>query len=267
MRTPWKFILTTLFILNIGTSQASLTTFEFTVDGFANGGSIIGTFTGEDLDGDGYLSSFLFTQDQFVEDAGFSFGDNEVTSVSLTYNGPIDPGNGNEPVTTFTIGNELTDISDELFPGSGFPLDLFFSFNYELNGSGVLGDSLLEGMIIGQADQDFVFGLGQFLPIPPGQDIDALEGNDPRGYILTSRLIAAGFDTDFSGTNCTDGYACGVVHNVFLGDDFVPFVGGYELTSGLAQVSQVSAPAAMPLFSMLMFASLMFALRGKDEYR
>lgn len=215
--------------------QAGPVTFDFSVGGFSDGGSVTGSFTGEDLNGDGYISSFLFKQDVDFADSGFDTMMNEVYYASATFNGSFTSTDGttSEEITTFDISNDMTDTTDEYIPG--FPQDLFFLLNYKV-GSGFLGDDTFEGMLFGEADQSFIFGLGQFLPAPAGIVFDAPNAL-PGGATLTSQLILEGSD----GSPCM-GMACGAVHTVLLDEFFMPYVGGSDLTNSLAEVSQVSAP-------------------------
>ncbi len=238
MYNKWKNSL--LFLAVLLTSQlssaAQLKTFEFTIDGFTNGGSVTGSFSGRDLDGDGYLSSFIFSQDIDMDGTGFEngFAANEVISASATFNGLFDDDNNPDtpPVmTTFNLMNDLTSIDDLFF--DMFPLDLFFVLNYQL-GSGVLGDDAFEGLVFGQADGEAPLGLGKFLPAPLGILFDS--PNDlPGGSTLTSALINNGSD----GNPCENS-TCGAIHTVLPDIS----VGGAELTNSLAIVREVSSPHA-----------------------
>lgn len=247
------------FSLTMATSaSAKLTKFDFTMGGFSNGGSVTGSFKGEDLNNDGFISSFLFKQDIDFLNNDFEVGMNEVTSAELTFNGFFDAGRMGadpDPVTTFSTANDLTDLTDEFFPG--FPLDLFFLLNYDLNGGNILGDGSTEGFLMGTADQPFVFGTGRFLPAPAGIVFDSNMGL-AGGSTLTSKLI----QDAANGTPCINGLACGVVHSVI--DDPVTFVGvgGFDMTSGLLEVVEVSAPGGMPLFGAALAALFVIRLRN-----
>lgn len=236
MYKKWKISL--LYCAVMLTTQTSLAaplkTYEFTIDGFTNGGSVTGSFSGRDLDGDGYLSSFIFSQDIDMDGTGFEngFAANEVTSASATFNGLFDDDNNpNTPavMTTFDIMNDLTSIDDLFF--DMFPLDLFFVLNYQI-GSGAIGDGEFEGLLFGQADGPAPLGLGRFLPAPLGILFDS--PNDLLGgSTLTSALINNG-----SNGNPCDNSTCGAIHTVL--PDIT--VGGAELTNSLAIVREVSSP-------------------------
>lgn len=216
-------------------SQAGVMTFNLSVGGFSDGGTVTGTFTGEDLNNDGYISSFLFKQSGDFVGTGFDETMNEVYTASASFTGSFmtDDGTNVEQVTHFDISNDLTDISDMFLPG--FPMDLFFLLNYKLDG-GLLGDDEYEGMLFGEADQPFIFGLGPFLPAPAGIVFNA-PGMLPGGATLTSQLILEG-----SNGNPCMGLTCGAVHNVFADQNFMPAVGGSDLTNALAVVTQVPVP-------------------------
>lgn len=217
---------------------AALQTFYFSIDGFENGGSVFGSFSGEDRDGDGYLSSFIFSQDIDMDGTGFEngFADNEVYAASARFTGLFDDDNNaaTAPVDVdFELSNDLTSI-DDLFFGL-FPTDLFFVLNYKLDG-GPLGDDPFEGMLIGQADSPAILGLGRFLPFPdaPGQPVFDSINDLPGGSTLTSQLI----NNNSLGAPCQQGATCGVVHTVLPNIT----VGGKELTNSLATVDAPATP-------------------------
>lgn len=123
---------------------------------------ITGSFTGEDTNGDGYLSSFLFAPQSELANSGFTAGYNEISAASFTLSGLFIehvPGYEDDPITSYTVTHDLTDITDEMF---GFPVDFFFLLNYDLTSGGVLGDGEYEGIFMGMTTINFA--LGQFLP-------------------------------------------------------------------------------------------------------
>lgn len=221
-------------LFTLSASQASVMTFNFSVGGFSDGGTVTGTFTGEDLNNDGYISSFLFKQSDDFVGTGFDETLSEVYTASASFSGIFTADDGSQqPVTDLTISNDLTDTTDMFIPG--FPMDLFFLLNYKLDG-GLLGDDEYEGMLFGQADAPYVFGLGQFLPAPAGIVFDA-PGMLPGGATLTSQMILNGSN----GSPC-QGLTCGAVHTVLTDQNFMPYVGGRSLTNSLAVVEEVPAP-------------------------
>ena len=252
-RTANRIFLLSILLFFVSQSYAAPISYQFSVGGFANGGTIEGTFTGEDLDGDGYLSSFIFSQAVDFEDNQFDSGDNEVTFASLEFNGLLDG------VTNYTDFHDLTDTSDELFPG--FPLDLFFVLNFKLDGDNLLGNDAFEGILMGRpGSAPFVFGLGQFLPVPEGQDFTDAINELPGGASVTSGLIL----NNSNGVPCTNGSACGVLHSVVL-DNGAPTFGVFDLTSDIIEVSQVPTPASLSLFSIMLAA--FFAMRFNSKRR
>lgn len=203
--------------------------------------TITGTFVGEDLNGDGYLSSFIFAQPSEMEGTGFTAGYNEITSASFTVSGPFIegvPGFLEDPIISHTVTHDLTDITDEMF---GLPVDFFFLLNYDLTSGGFLGDGEFEGMFMGTTT--IFYALGQFLPSPIPVNT------------LTENLILNG-----NPAPCVDGNACGVLHSL-APDLSIPSV---QRTSNLAVVSQVSAPSMLWLFAGCFFGlALLFNKHSK----
>lgn len=248
-----------LFLLVASHSFAAPITYNFSVGGFANDGTITGSFTGEDLNGDGYLSSFIFSQAIDFNGTSFQPGlsENEVTFASLEFNGEFDTGGTSSPITYYTDFHDLTDTSDVLFPG--FPLDLFFVLNFELNSDYLLGNNPLEGILIGRPSfAPLVFGLGQFLPIPQGQDFTDAINELPGGASVTSGLIL----NNSNGMPCIGGAACGVLHSVVLDSNGAPTFGAFDLTSGIIDVQKVPAPSMLTLFAALFAAGLTIRLKN-----
>lgn len=261
MRNKWIkcLLVASALIISQISSAAPIRTFEFTIDGFENGGSITGRFTGEDKDGDGYLSSFIFSQDVDMDGSGFEngFADNEVISASATFNGKFpDPVTGELVDTTFDSSNDLTNI-DDLFFGL-FPQDLFFVLNYKI-GSGSLGDDKYEGILIGQADGFGPIGLGTFLPAPLGILFDSINGL-PGGSSLTSALI-----NDSSMGKPCDNSTCGVVHTVVPTIDGSVAVGASALTNSFAIVREVNVPASGLLMLSSMLGLFFIRRRWKSQ--
>lgn len=250
-RTIIKALLLNTLLLITGQSYAAPITYNFSVDGFSNGSKIEGSFTGEDLNGDGYLSSFIFSQPIDFVNTPFDSGLNEVTFASFEFNGLFDG------VTNFSDFHDLTDTTDILFPG--FPLDLFFVLNFQLNSDHLLGNDLFEGILMGRPGfAPYVFGLGQFLPVPAGQDFTDATNELPGGASVTSGLIL----NNSNGMPCTNGSACGVLHSVVLDTNNEPTFGVFDLTSGVIEVERVPAPGSLPLFAGLFAAFLIMRLKN-----
>lgn len=241
-------------LLFAGQSYAVPITYNFSVGGFSDGGTIEGSFTGEDLNGDGYLSSFIFSQPIDFIDNQFESGLNEVTSASLEFNGLL---NG---VTSYSDSHDLTDTSDELFPG--FPLDLFFVLNFQLNSDNLLGNGLYEGILMGRpAFSPFVFGSGQFLPVPSGQDFTDAINELPGGASVTSGLIL----NNSNGMPCMSGSTCSVLHSVALNGNGEPTFGVFDLSADIIEVQRVPEPSTGILFGALLAA--MFTIRLKNSWQ
>ncbi|WP_395342603.1 hypothetical protein PN836_001370 [Ningiella sp. W23] len=246
-------------------------TYNFTLGGFSNGGEVVGSFTGEDLNGDGYLSSFIFSDPNNLDFAGSNFeaGLNEVSSASISFSGSFDGqefgGDGGQ-VTEISLFHDLTDIRDTFF---GFaPIDLFFILNYNIAEGGVLGDEFFEGILLAPFDGFGVFGLGSFLPAPPdnflffdeipaGDDVFEIIDGLPNGSTLTSGIL----NNQSGGTPCLTGAACGVLHTVFLDENGIPNLGGFDITNQLLEVSRVSTPSVTYVFSAMI--ALLIATRIK----
>ncbi len=248
-------------------------TYQFTLSGFSDGGEVVGSFTGEDLNNDGYLSSFIFSNQNNDDFAGTNFeaGLNEVTSASLIFNGSF---NGQEfggdagQITSVSLSHDLTDTNDEFF---GFPIDLFFVLNYNLHGGSLLGDEAYEGLLIAPFDGMAVFGMGSFLPAPPDNVVyfDEIPAGDetfeiinglPNGSTLTSGILS----NQSNGAPCVAGAACGVMHTVFLDDNFIPNIGGFDITNQFADISRVSAPSSILVFSSIIALALVMRLRKRQ---
>lgn len=255
------------------TVQSAPVTYNFSLGGFSNGGEVVGSFTGEDLNGDGYLSSFIFSNqnnDDFIG-SNFSSGLNEVSSASLSFTGSFDGqefGGANGQVTEISLFHDLTDITDLVF---GFlPNDLFFVLNYNIADGGVLGDEFFEGILMAPFDGIGVFGLGSFLPAPPdnfvwfdeipaGDDVFEIINGLPNGSTLTSGILS----NQSGGAPCVSGAACGVMHTVFLDDMGIPNLGGFDITNQLLEVSRVPTPSAIYIFSAVF--GLLIATRIKKS--
>lgn len=222
-----------LALAGASTATAADMTFDFRVSGFSGGGEVVGKFKGSDLNGDGYLSSFLFADPAAVTAAGLTPGINEVSFVEATFSGGVwDGGDQIGSVTDFTVSNDLTVLEQ----GPGFPNDLFFTFNYKI-GSGLIGDDPFEGMLVGEAVQSFVFGVGPFLPSP-----EALGGFP--SLTLVDLTNAA------SGTPCVDSMACVIMQTIVLDPDTgAPVTGGAAFSSQFVSVSQVPVPGAALLMA------------------
>lgn len=229
--------------------KAEPVTFNYAVGGFSNGGTVHGSFTGEDLNGDGYISSFVGSSfDEDFEGSMFQRGLNEVTHANMNFNGyfeaSVETGGEQVPITQVSTSNDLTDN----MPGD--ILDIFFVLNYKV-GSAVLGDDQYEGMLFGTFDQPFVFGLGQFLPIPDGFGIFDSINDLPGGSSLTSALI----NNSSQGSPCQAGSTCGVIHSVHFDENWNVVVGGQDFTS---EYAMVSSPVIHVLFGLSLFALLAY---------
>ncbi|GGW88061.1 hypothetical protein [Alteromonas halophila] len=233
-------------------AQAGLMTFKFSIGGFSNGGSVTGSFTGEDLNGDGYLSSFPFKQDVDFLNNSFSAGQNEITKASATFNGMFDGGASYGTVTNFTISHDLTDLTDFAFGVPSFLIDMFFTLNYNLNSPGTIGDDPFEGILLAPFDGSGVFGAGNFLPTTDLNFIFDSINDLPGGSTLTSSLI----NNNSNGAPCVNGATCGTVHTVAPDANGVPFVAGYDLTNALVQVTRVPTPGSLSLFGIGIIALL-----------
>lgn len=257
MFKKWK-LATALLSANIicaAPVMAAPMTFNFTIDNFTDAcpeidldlgpnigictsdednsavNTITGTFTGEDKNNDGYISSFIFARPDEMQGSGFEAGEafNEVTSASFTLSGPFTegvPGFLDDPVTSYTVSHDLTDVTDT--SDSGFLLDFFFLLNFDLTAGGVLGDGEFESMFMGVGDQTIYYALGQFLP------------SQVPGFTITEGLL-----NNNNPAPCLDGNSCAVLHSLSPTLS-VPSV---QRTSSLAMVSQVSAPATLWLFA------------------
>lgn len=267
MKHTWiKTVVATIALSSAGfvttSASAGLLEYSFAVNGFAGGGTLSGSFIGEDTNNDGYISSFPFSYanefDNTVPNT-IQSGLNEVSFASATFT-----AGANSSLSSFNVKNDLTDLSDILSPEFPLLLDAFFILNYKI-GSGFIGDDSFEGMLLGEANQPYVFGLGQFLPAPDtifAGTFGNVEGDpDPliNGNTLTSELIRNAWLIDGPGP-CTGMSTCGVVHDVL----FPPAVGSADFTNSFAVVIE-GVPVSAPGTSIFIAASLLaFALSGKE---
>ncbi|WP_372626756.1 PEP-CTERM sorting domain-containing protein [Arsukibacterium sp.] len=223
--------------------------------------TITGSFVGEDLNGDGYISSFL-TPDifsasnpdqQLLVDAGFgvfdSFGNfvgaNEVRWASFTLSGTFIEGvEGylDDPLITHTVTHDIDNPPPPVV-GSTLPTNTFFALNYNVNSPGILGDDEFETLFMGIATINF--GLGQLLTSPFGIPT-----------ITETMLTNSG-----SLSSCTNGAPCGILHSL-APDLTVPSV---QRTASLARVTQVPEPATFLLFSSALLGIAGFRLRNRKS--
>lgn len=92
-------ILAGVLAAGIACSSASALSFTFSQGGFAEGATLTGNFSGDDSNGDGYLSHLPFALPTAIE---------EITSFSLSFS-------GNSLVGAFTLGlSELEGLSFKL---------------------------------------------------------------------------------------------------------------------------------------------------------
>ena len=119
--TTRMFPMLCLLLLAHGVTAAPIT-FDLYQGGYAAGGFLSGTLTGEDLDNDGWLTS------------------SEVTHYSLAFTNDIEQASPGSYAIPFIVENPAS--------GSDTPS---LSINYELNGVGILGDSTLEYIVAGRS--------------------------------------------------------------------------------------------------------------------
>lgn len=251
-------------------TQADPIKFEFSVGSFSNEdgsfGEITGVFIGEDLNNDGYISSYNAAagyQGNF--DSNPFIGRNEVTFASYQFSGDFTAVLG-------VIGNpevNTTSHEDSHSIAPGLPnesVDDFFALNYKI-GSGLLGDDINEGLFMGSSNSGFSFAQGSFLPLP-GEFfyelflIDDLPF-DADGASLTAQLL---YQKDVA-PPCNGISACGVMHSVLF--DFVNGVssGGEIFTSEFVSVSRVSTPAISALFALALVLVLAQKTPTPKRYR
>lgn len=292
-KTRTKLILATCILAaSVSPASASLMKFNFTVGGFTNTCSdpafldsvnndplygsvsicdsgitndvtttITGSFVGEDLNGDGYISSFL-TPDSFAAnnpdqqllvDAGFGIfdtfgnfvGANEVRWASFTLTGAFIEGvEGflDDPLITHTVTHDI-DNPPPPAPGSTLPTNTFFALNYNINSPGILGDDEFETLFMGTTT--IFFGLGQLLTSPFGIPT-----------ITETMLTNSG-----SLNSCSNGAPCGILHSL-APDLTVPSV---QRTASLAQVTEVPEPATFLLFSSALLGFAGFRLKNRKS--
>jgi hypothetical protein len=127
-------------------AHAAVLDFTFSQSGFPGGGQITGFFSGEDLDGDGQLSSFA----------------DEISAFGASFS-------GNDAISAFTLG------FDDLF-------GLVYDLGDPLLGDGTTGD--IEGIFAENANGTYEAGAGP-LGLPNGCQADGVCGRISQGEAAT----------------------------------------------------------------------------------